>query len=82
MSDATIFNEAEKLKSEIEVGKSIIEGARNKYADELGESDTIKNMRTMAAVKPKTYKIPRKVRRRNKKEGTGFLKKIMILFGL
>lgn len=82
MSEATVLNEAEKLKSEIEVGKSIVEGARNKYANELGETDAIKNMHTLAAMKTKTYKIPRKIRRRNKKGNGNFFKKIMILFGL
>ena len=76
----TVSNEAEKLKNEIEVGKFSVDAARNRYAEELGGKQTVSDMRMLASVTPKTYKIPRKVK--NEGRIRRFLKKIKILFAL
>ena len=75
----TVSNEAEKLKNEIEVGRFAVDAARNRYAEEFGAKQTVSDMRLQASVKPKTYKLPKKVKKswcfRN------FLYKIKVLFG-
>ena len=83
----TTFNisasrEAEQLKSEVEVGKSVVECAKNRYADELGGKNAVSEMRQQATLQPKTYKLPKSVKKARRNRLEEFLTKIKVLFGL
>ena len=77
--DTKLSSESEKLKHEILVGESIVQSARNKYAEELGGSEVVSQMRKLASVHPKTYPIPKRVRKI--KRPNVFLHKIKVLLG-
>lgn len=60
-----VQNEAEKLKSEILVGESVVNGARDKYAFEFSSLYGVSRMIDEARVQNKTYKLPKRMRKRD-----------------
>lgn len=77
--DSKLSTESEKLKNDILVSESIVQSARDRYAEELGGSDAVSRMRNLASVQPKTYPIPKCVSK--VKSSNGFLHKIKVLLG-
>ena len=78
--DASVATELEKLESDRIISESVVSGARDRYASELGNVEEIERMRRAASVQPKTYKIPKRVIR--ERDGSSFLNKLKKLFGL
>ena len=76
--EASVATELERLQSERYISESVVSGERDRYASELGSSDVIEQMRRVASIQPKTYRIPRRV----KKEQRPFIVKLRKLFGL
>ncbi|MBP5724381.1 MAG: hypothetical protein J6X18_12520 [Bacteroidales bacterium] len=79
--DSGVSAEVAKLNSEIAVSETIVNGARDRYASEIGTSEMIRQMRQSAMVQPKTYKLPKTVRRQRSGVGVTLLQRIKKLFG-
>lgn len=78
-TDTKLSAESEKLKNEIIVSESIVQSSRNRYAEEIGGSEAVSQMRRLASVQPKTYPIPKRVRK--VRRSNGFLHRIKVLLG-
>lgn len=78
--DSKLSAESEKLKNELAVAETIVQNSRDRYAEELGGTDAVSQMRRLASVKPKTYPIPKRVRK--VKHSSKFFHKIKVLLGL
>ena len=79
-SEASVATELEKLESERLIGESVVSTSRDRYASELGNAEEIERMRLFAGVKPRTYRIPRRVRR--DRDVVSFIEKVKRLLGL
>ena len=79
-SDVSISTELERLESERLIGESLIITTRDRYASEIGREGEIEHMLKCASMKPKTYALPKRVKKRN--GGSNFIRKIKKLFGI
>ena len=79
-SDASVSTEIERLESERLIGESLVATAKDRYASEIGNASEIERMVKCASVKPKTYKIPRRMK--NRRNCISFVDKIKKLLGL
>lgn len=78
--NGSVDKEIAEYNSEILVGNSVVNGSRDRYASELGNSETIEMMRMQARLQPKRYSYPKKDKVRFRL--SEFLDRIMITFGL
>lgn len=78
--EASVATELEKLESERLIGESVVSTSRDRYASELGNAEEIERMRQFAGVQPRTYRIPRRMKKVRRK--SSFISKIKKLLGL
>ena len=76
----SISTEVERLESERLIGESIVAATRDRYASEIGNAGEIERMIKYASVKPKTYKMPKRLK--NERNRISFFDKIIKLLGL
>jgi hypothetical protein len=78
--NVSVSTEIERLESERLIGESLVATTRDRYASEIGNAGEIKRMIKCASVKPKTYALPKRLKRR--REGSNFFQRVKKLFGL
>ena len=79
-SDVNVSTEIERLESERLIGVSLVAANRDRYASEIGNASEIECMIKCASVKPRTYVLPKRLRKSGK--GCWFIQRIKKLFGL
>lgn len=79
-NNVSVSTEVERLESERLIGESLVATTRDRYASEIGNAGEIERMIKCASVKPKTYALPKRMRKRG--DGNGFIQKLKKLFGL
>ena len=79
-SDVSVSTEVERLESERLIGESLVATTRDRYASEFGNAGEIERMIKCASVKPKTYKLPKRMKKVRRK--SSFISKIKKLLGL
>lgn len=79
-SDVNISTEIERLESERLIGESLVATNRDRYASEIGNASEIERMIKCASVKPRTYVLPKRLRKKEK--GGWFIQRIKKIFGL
>lgn len=79
-NNVSVSTEVERLESERLIGESLVATTRDRYASEIGNAGEIERMIKCASVKPKTYVLPKRMRKR--RDGNGFIQKLKKLFGL
>jgi hypothetical protein len=78
--NVSVSTEIERLESERLIGESLVATTRDRYASEIGNAGEIKRMIKCASVKPKTYPLPKRVKKRG--DENNFIQKLKKLFGL
>jgi hypothetical protein len=79
-NNVSVSTEVERLESERLIGESLVATTRDRYASEIGNAGEIERMLKYASVKPKTYALPKRLKKR--RDGNGFIQKLKKLFGL
>lgn len=79
-NNVSVSTEVERLESERLIGESLVATTRDRYASEIGNAGEIERMIKCASVKPKTYALPKRLKKR--RDGNGFIQKLKKLFGL
>lgn len=78
--NTSIDAELETLEHEKIIRESSVSTARDRYASEFGCANEIERMRWIASIQPKTYRIPKRIKR--ERNGSAFIEKIKKLLGL
>ena len=79
-NNVSVSTEVERLESERLIGESLVATTRDRYASEIGNAGEIERMIKCASVKPKTYALPKRLKKR--RNGNEFIQKLKKLFGL
>lgn len=79
-SDVSVSSELERLESERLIGESLVTTTRDRYALEIGDAAQIERMIKCASVKPKTFALPKRLKKN--RNGKTFLQKIKKLLGI
>lgn len=79
-SGVSVSTEVERLESERLIGESLVASTRDRYASEIGNAGEIERMIKCASVKPKTYPLPKHIKKR--RDENNFIQKLKKLFGL
>ena len=79
-NNVSISTEVERLESERLIGESLVATTRDRYASEIGNAGEIERMLKCASVKPKTYALPKRLKK--EKNGWKFFQKIKKVLGL
>ena len=79
-NNVSVSTEVERLESERLIGESLVAATRDRYASEFGNAGEIERMIKCASVKPKTYALPKRLKKR--RNGNGFIQKLKKLFEL
>ena len=79
-NNVSVSTEVERLESERLIGESLVATTRDRYASEIGNAGEIERMLKCASVKPKTYALPKRLKKR--RNGNGFIQKLKKLFEL